>query len=148
MPKKPAQQFVVAGHSQGGHAGLWAGIKANELKQQTGQTLLGVSAIAPATDMNMLVTSQWDRQANWIIGPEVIQTWAGYLPSFAFNNITISDAAIQNLARYENYCTTQAYAASYEFFPGGLQSDGVAFMKDPNNPDNQKTFFEAIRIGN
>lgn len=146
MPDTPTQKFVVAGHSQGGHAAIWAGIKADELKAETGQRLLGVSATAPATDMNMLVEAQWDRQANWIIGPEVIQTWAGYLGAWAFQNNTVSDAAVQNLARYAEYCTTQAYAASYEFFPGGLQSDGTPFMKDPNDPNNAQMFYNWAKI--
>ena len=66
------------GHSQGGHAAMWAGIEAKTLEPATDLRLKGVTAIAPATDINQIVNSQWDGQVNWVLGPEVIQT---YLPA-------------------------------------------------------------------
>ena len=107
------------GPQPGWSPALWTGIEADTLGPQTGQNLKGVIAVAPATDINQLVNSQWDQQANWVIGPEVIQTWANYLPGFAAKNIVISDTALKNLNRYEDYCTTQAFAASNEFYPPG-----------------------------
>ncbi len=146
-------KFIVAGHSQGGHAALWTGISTKkQWAQDTGLDLKGVVSIAPATDLNKLVDVSWDNQANWVIGPEIIQTWLGYLPQFALKNNTLSDAVNplgpnpNVLAEYESYCTTQAFAASYEYFPGGLTSKGTPFMKDPNAPANQSAFYNWGQI--
>lgn len=87
------QRFIVAGHSQGGHAALWTGAsERKDFAQNTGMNLKGVISIAPATDLNKLVDVSWDNQANWVIGPEIIQTWVGYLPQFALQNNTLSNA--------------------------------------------------------
>src|SRR5690606_3633084 len=61
------KDFVAAGHSQGGHAAMWAGIEADKLEPETGLKLKGVTAIAPATDVNQIVNSQWDGQVNWVL---------------------------------------------------------------------------------
>ncbi len=142
-------RFITVGHSQGGHAAIWSGIGADELGKETNQRLKGVVAVAPATDLNKMVDAQWNQQANWVIGPEVIQTWLGYLPEFAFKNITISDAAVNNLTRYEEYCTTQAFVASNEFFPVPDNPDDPAntpFMKNPNAPANQQAFYNWSQV--
>ena len=139
-------EFTVMGHSQGGHSALWTGIMADQLGPQTNQKLNGVVAVAPATDINKLVDVQWDQQANWVIGPEVIQTWAGYMGAWAFQNITVSNEAIQNLGKYEDLCTTQAFAQSNEFFPNGADQPGTPFMLDPSDPANQQSFYNWSRI--
>lgn len=149
------KRFIVAGHSQGGHAALWTGAsERKDFAQNTGMNLKGVISIAPATDLNKLVDVSWDNQANWVIGPEIIQTWVGYLPQFALQNNTLSNAVDpfgpnpNVLAEYESYCTTQAFAASYKYFPGGLTSEGTPFMKDPNAPANQQAFYNWGQIFN
>lgn len=149
-------KMVVAGHSQGGHAALWTGSSADtNWAKGSGMDLKGVISVAPATDLNKLVDVQWNNQANWVIGPEIIQTWAGYLPVFALQNNTLSDASNPLgpnpgvLDRYEGYCTTQAFAASTEFFPNGLQDpNGVPFMKNPDAPANQQSFSNWGQIFN
>lgn len=148
-------KLLVVGHSQGGHAALWTGISARkDWAQSTGLDLKGVVSVAPATDLNKLVDVSWNNQANWIIGPEIIQTWVGYLPQFALKNNTLSDASNplgpnpDVLSRYESYCTTQAFAQSYEYFPNGLTGDGTPFMKNPNDPANQSAFYNWGQIFN
>ena len=139
-------RFVVMGHSQGGHAALWSGIKADDLYKRTAQRLLGVMAVAPATDINQLVNTLWNQQANWVLGPEVIQTWAGYLGGWALKNNVLSQAGMANALKYFDYCTTQAFAASAEFYPNGASAPGTPFMKDPNDPANQEAFYNWSKI--
>ena len=140
------RSFVTMGHSQGGHAALWAGVESPELEETTGLSLEGVIAVAPATDLNMLVNAQAEQQVNWTLGPEVIQTWAGYLPQFALANNVLSEAGMNNLGRFMEYCTTQAFVASNEFFPNGPGQPGTAFMKDPQAPQSQAAFFNWSKI--
>ena len=132
--------FVAVGHSQGGHAAMWAGIEAATLEPQTGLKLKGVTAIAPATDMNQVVNTQWASQVNWVLGPEVIQTYLGYLPEFALQNNVLSQAGMENLLDFEQLCTTQALIASNKFYPNGMEQPGTAFMVDPADPANQQAY--------
>jgi len=48
-------RFVVWGHSQGGNSALWSGIRAGDYAP--GIKLLGVAALAPATDLRTLVAT-------------------------------------------------------------------------------------------
>jgi alpha-beta hydrolase superfamily lysophospholipase len=139
-------RFVVAGHSQGGHAALWSGILQDDLEKRTGQKLLGTVAAAPATDINKMVGFLWDNQLNWVLGPEVIQTWATYLGSWAFQNNVLTTNGYFGMATYPKYCTTQAWGASDALFPNGYDKPGVSFMKDPEDPANQQAFYNWGKI--
>lgn len=149
-------KMIVAGHSQGGHAALWTGSSAgSDWAKATGMDLEGVVSVAPASDLNQLVETQWDTQANWILGPEVIQTYAAYLPRLALTNNVLGQAADplgpnkDVLSRYESYCTTQAFAASYEYFPNGLQDpSGIPFMKNPDAAANLQAFYNWGQVFN
>lgn len=70
--------YAVYGHSQGGHASLWAGEigpkYAPELK------LAGVAAAAPAAELVPLVDQQWNTSIGWVIGPEVFISWPATYP--------------------------------------------------------------------
>lgn len=136
--------FVAAGHSQGGHAAMWAGIEADALEPETGVRLKGVTAIAPATDVNQIVNSQWEGQVNWVLGPEVIQTYLGYLPQFAMQNNVLTPAGMQNFPELTQLCTTQALVATNKFYPPG--QPGTPFMQDPTDPKYQASYLKWGRV--
>lgn len=138
------KDFVAMGHSQGGHAAMWAGIEAKTLEPATGLRLKGVTAIAPATDINQIVNSQWDTQANWVLGPEVIQTYIGYMPQFALQNNILTTAAMWNYAYLTSLCTTQALIFTKQFHPPG--QPGIPFMQDPTDPQYQAAYLRWGRI--
>lgn len=140
------KHFVAVGHSQGGHAAMWAGIEAATLEPQTGLQLKGVTAIAPATDMNQIVTTQWGSQVNWVLGPEVIQTYLGYLPEFAMKNNVLTPAGMQNLEEFTTLCTTQALVASTPFYPDGMEKPGTPFMQDPADPKFQQAYLNWGKV--
>lgn len=65
--------YVVWGHSQGGHSSLWSGHLAPELAPEL--NLLGVAAAAPAGELADIMGAQWDTTVGWGIGPEVLISW-------------------------------------------------------------------------
>ncbi len=113
-----ANDFVVIGHSQGGHAALWAGVEAVSLGAATGITLKGVVAAAPAADLNMVISTTATNYAAWALGPELLQTYMNYLPlnlddgspnPNGMPNI-MTRQANQTLGQIQNYCTGGAIA--------------------------------------
>ena len=134
------KRFVAVGHSQGGHAALWAGIEASQLEPETGLQLKGVIAASPAADLNQIVSAQWDSQVGWMLGPDIIQTFAGYLPEFVSTNDVVSQAGQENLEEFQDYCTTQALEASERYFPNGRHNPGTPFLRDPSDPANQQAY--------
>lgn len=125
------KSFVAAGHSQGGHAAMWAGIEAKTLGPETGLDLKGVVAAAPATDINQIVNSQWDSQVNWVLGPEVIETYLDNIPQFALQHNILTPDAMQDMPDLFKDCTTQAFSATFKYFPKGIHGPGTPFMVDP-----------------
>jgi alpha-beta hydrolase superfamily lysophospholipase len=65
--------YVVWGHSQGGHSTLWSGHLAEELAPEL--DLLGVAAAAPAAELADIMGAQWNTLVGWGIGPEVLVSW-------------------------------------------------------------------------
>ena len=74
----PSKDWVVFGHSQGGHSALWTGaLAAQEMPERT---LLGVAAAAPAADLPMIISKQWNTGVGWGVGAEVAQSWTAQYP--------------------------------------------------------------------
>ena len=122
--------FVVVGHSQGGHAAMWTGVEsAKPWAKALGLNLKGVVAAAPATDLAKIVQEQWQGYGGWVLGPELIQTYAFMSPAFkafAFQNNVLSPEGFENFPKFATYCTTQAFAASV-----GLVNSGKNFLLNP-----------------
>lgn len=121
-----ASDFTVIGHSQGGHAALWAGVESAALGARTGMTLKGVVAAAPAADLNMVISETATNYAAWALGPELLQTFMNYLPqnlpdgspnpAGMPNIMTPQGNAV--LGQIENYCTGGAVANAPGYVPG------------------------------
>ena len=75
----PGQKWTVFGHSQGGHSALWTGqLAAQEMPEKT---LIGVAAAAPAADLPMIISQQWNTGVGWGVGAEVAQSWPSMYPN-------------------------------------------------------------------
>jgi acetyl esterase/lipase len=75
IPKIGAgSRFAVWGHSQGGHAALLAGQMAKEYAPEL--TLVGVAAIAPATELAQLLKDDLDERAGKIIVSYFLWSWS------------------------------------------------------------------------
>lgn len=86
-----AQQIVVWGHSQGGHAALWTGILAPRYAPDL--HVEGVAAIAPASDLRPLVREVKDTVAGRIIAAYLLGAY-----SAAYRDVSF-DAALRPAAR-------------------------------------------------
>ena len=67
-------RFAVWGHSQGGHAALFAGQLAKSYAPDL--TLVGVAAIAPATELEQLLKDDQDERAGKIIVSYCLWSWS------------------------------------------------------------------------
>jgi acetyl esterase/lipase len=67
-------RFAIWGHSQGGHAALFAGQLAKSYAPDL--TLVGVAAIAPATDLEQLLKDDQDERAGKIIVSYCLWSWS------------------------------------------------------------------------
>jgi pimeloyl-ACP methyl ester carboxylesterase len=78
-----AQETVVWGHSQGGHAALWTGIIAPEYAPEL--DILGVAAMAPASDLRSLVADVQDTPAGRIVSSFILRSYAEAYPDVGFD---------------------------------------------------------------
>ncbi len=104
---KPGVHFVAMGHSQGGTAAMWAGVEKKTLDRETGLRLIGVTAVAPAGDLNAITAWQWDSAEAWYLAPGLWQTYGGYLPELAKQNMLLSDTGRQIQPTLQNLCVNQ-----------------------------------------
>ena len=98
-------EWIVWGHSQGGHSALWTGELAKELAPEL--TLKAVAAAAPAANLADIMDAQWQTAVGWAIGPEVVTSWPDY-----YSNLTaegfVSPAGLRNTERLANECIVSA----------------------------------------
>lgn len=104
---KPGVHFAAIGHSQGGTAAMWAGVEKKTLDPETGLRLIGVTAVAPAGDLNAITAWQWDSPEAWYLAPGLWQTYGGYLPQMAKENMLLSDVGKQMQPTLQNLCVNQ-----------------------------------------
>jgi hypothetical protein len=100
-----ATAYGVYGHSQGGHAALWAGAIAPSYAPEL--RLVGVAGAAPAAELASLVSQQWADTVSWVIGPEVFTSFPAAYPGLDLNQVVSPEA----MKRYESIaggCMLQA----------------------------------------
>ena len=83
-------EYVVWGHSQGGHSSLWAGHLAGDLAPEL--TLRGVAAAAPAAELGLILGAQWQGPIAWAIGPEAVTGWRAVDPDLPLSPLLTSRA--------------------------------------------------------
>ncbi len=93
--------YGVFGHSQGGHAAMWAGAVgptyAPELK------LVGVSGAAPASELPALVDQLWNTGIAWVIGSEVFVSYPAFYPGLKASDVSTS-SGLNNYQRVAEKC--------------------------------------------
>ena len=97
--------WVVWGHSQGGHSALWTGHLAREFAPEL--TLKAVAAAAPAAELQDIIDAQWQTAVGWAIGPEVVSSWPNYYPNLNPEGF-VSSAGLRNTERLANECIVAA----------------------------------------
>ena len=74
---------VVWGHSQGGHAALWAGIIAPTYAPDV--NVIGVAALAPASDLKALVEEVKDTLEGRVLGAYIVTAYSKIYPDVSFD---------------------------------------------------------------
>jgi alpha-beta hydrolase superfamily lysophospholipase len=98
-------RYVTWGHSQGGHASIWAGHLSKEYAPEL--QLLGVSAAAPALDLPDIMGAQWDNVVGWVIGPDVVESWPAYYPSLTVDGL-LTPAGASSTTRLASECIKES----------------------------------------
>jgi len=81
---------VVWGHSQGGHAALWTGILAPTYAPDV--NVIGVAALAPASDVAALVDGAMNTVAGKIISGILLRSYTEIYPDVRFDDLVRPDA--------------------------------------------------------
>jgi acetyl esterase/lipase len=76
-------ETVVWGHSQGGHAALWAGILAPTYAPDV--NVVGVAALAPASDLTALVEEVKDTLEGRVLGAYILSAFSDIYPDVSFD---------------------------------------------------------------
>ena len=79
----PGRRWTVLGHSQGGHAAVWAAALARE--EMPDRPLLGVAVGAPALNLDAIVADQWASGIGWGVGAEMYESWPAAYPGVDFD---------------------------------------------------------------
>jgi len=75
---------VVWGHSQGGHAALWAGMLAPTYAP--GVNVVGVAALAPASDLKALVEKVRNTLEGRVLGAYILSAYSDIYPDVSFDH--------------------------------------------------------------
>jgi alpha-beta hydrolase superfamily lysophospholipase len=75
---------VVWGHSQGGHAALWAGMLAPAYAPDV--NVVGVAALAPASDLKALVEEVRHTLEGRILGAYILSAYSDIYPNVSFDH--------------------------------------------------------------
>lgn len=99
-----SSEFVVWGHSQGGHSALFTGSESKAYAPEL--NLVGVVASAPAAELVPLLSQQYDTALDWVIGPEVFVSWPDVYP--ALNTEILTAKGQKNYERIARKCILPA----------------------------------------
>lgn len=143
------KRFAVWGYSQGGHAALFAGQLAREYAGEL--TLAGVAAIAPPTDLAVLLRDDLAERVGRILGSYALWSWsqsqvygAPLAPYVEAGRITAIDRVAGDCIETEG----EAYRAAFQSLP--LSEDFVsldAFSEEPWNGLLEENRPGRARIG-
>lgn len=117
-------RFAVYGHSQGGHAALFAGQLARAYAPEL--HLVAVAAAAPAGELARLMSEQYRKAVGWVIGAEVFVAWPESYDDISLKQVASSDG-IENYRRIARDCILQGAVEGELRFLVGEQ----IFARDP-----------------
>lgn len=99
------RSFVVWGHSQGGHAALFASLEVG--RYATELELDGTVASAPAAELTSLLDQQYDKAVSWVIGPLISVSWPADQPNLELSQV-VSPKGLANYKRLAGECVVRA----------------------------------------
>ena len=79
------EEFVVWGHSQGGHSSLFTAIYASSYAPEL--ELIAMAAAAPAAELGALLSEQYEKVVAWAIGPDVAVSWPLIYPDLPLESV-------------------------------------------------------------
>lgn len=122
-----APKTVVWGHSQGGHAALWAGIRAPSYAPDV--NVVGVVALAPASDLPPLIVRGQSSTVGKIVSAYIAQTYAKVYPDsdIASHVSPMTQALIDDIAARCIGGPETLFSVAETYL---LPSDGI-FMRSP-----------------
>lgn len=82
-------EYVIWGHSQGGHSALFAASQARAYAPEL--DLKGTVAAAPAAELIALLDQQYDTAAAWVIGPIITATWPHFNGAINVNEVLTTE---------------------------------------------------------
>jgi hypothetical protein len=83
-------RFATWGHSEGGHASLWAGLLSAEYAPEL--SMVGVAAAAPAAELVKLMQSQWNSLTAQVLGPYAVEGWSAWYPELEPEQVLTPEA--------------------------------------------------------
>ena len=98
---------LLWGHSQGGASALWAADTAPTYAPEL--HVQAVAAAAPAADLAVLISHQWNNLVGSLIGSEVLTAWPLTYPSLSAS--TVSSASASRIHDLAFTCVTPAATA-------------------------------------
>lgn len=118
-------RYAVWGHSQGGHAALFAGQLAPDYLPE--QELVGVVALAPATQLAANLDAVKSTDAGKVLSVFAFESWSDYYPTIPDD--TLTDAAREPGRRLAAVCLNQP--SRYRIVIVGLTFPSTIFDVDP-----------------
>jgi pimeloyl-ACP methyl ester carboxylesterase len=131
-----SSEVVVWGHSQGGHAALWTGILAPTYAADAG--IVGIAALAPASDLPALVERAQTDPAGKIISSYLVAAYRAHYPAVQ------AQALLRSGARWAADDMARRCMADWRALPSvaeALAVRGSLFEGDPR----AGAFGEALR---
>jgi len=136
------KRFAVWGHSQGGHAALFAGQLAPTYAPEL--QLAGVAAIAPATDLATLLQDDLATHAGAILTSYSLWTWS------RFYGISIETAATSRAVRFIDGIASDCIETRDEVYRAGFDSFALPepfLVENAMQRDPWKSLLERNRPG-
>jgi len=122
-----SDQAVVWGHSQGGHAALWAGTLADDYAPDAG--VVGVAAMAPASNLTGLIANLDEVTAGSIFASYVLDGYAR----------TYDDVEVRDYVRGAAQVQVEEMATRCLSGPGALVNVGESLVQDTSIFDTDPT---------
>lgn len=118
--------YVVFGHSQGGHSALSVGEFSKQIAPEL--TLKAVAATAPAAELGPLLSLQWNTLVGWAIGPDVLVSWPSVYKDIDPNSV-LTEYGSKNYEQLAYMCLANAG------IKGALETQlgNELFSKDPGS---------------
>jgi alpha-beta hydrolase superfamily lysophospholipase len=93
--------FATWGHSEGGHASLWASVLAPKYAPEL--RMVGAAAAAPAAELVALMSDQWQKLIAQVLGPYAVEGWSAWYPDLNPSQVLTPDA-VRALPTLANAC--------------------------------------------